>query len=169
MADLDSRIRRLEDRMAITDLSTRYFLASDFDDYDAIKAAFVDSGTFSADGFSGGSTNEEIANGIRAARANFGKRTIHTPHYSLIEFMDDDHASGLVGAHLEIAVAGTSVYAAVRYEDVYVRDGKAWKFQSRSMRTIFALPWPEVGDSLTSPTPVRWPGGNESTSGYPDR
>ncbi|MDF2443077.1 MAG: hypothetical protein JWR01_1280 [Subtercola sp.] len=169
MTDLEARLRRLEDRVAIADLSTRYFLASDFDDYEAIKNAFVENGKFSADGFESGSTNQEISDGIRSARSNFGKRTIHTPHYSLVEFVDDDHATGLVGAHLEISVGGTSVYGAVRYEDAYVRDGEVWKFTSRSMRTIFALPWAEVGESLTSSTPVRWPGGGASPSGYPDR
>jgi hypothetical protein len=113
--DIERRLRRLEDRVEITDLSTRYFLASDFDDYDTIASCYAKESTFSASGFEGGRGPEGVAEMIRGARTNFGT-TIHTPHYSLVEFQDDDHATGMVGAHVGIAVGGKSCFGAVRYE-----------------------------------------------------
>lgn len=167
MGDLEQRVQRLEDRVALADLSTRYFLASDFDDYDAIADAFTEDGVFSADGFEGGRGNLAIAESIRAARENFGV-TVHTPHYSLVTFVDDDNATGLVGAHLEIAVGGTTLFAAVRYEDVYERVHGAWRFKSRSMRTVHAGSWSDVATSLTTDRPIRWPGTEPQPSTYSD-
>ncbi len=102
---------------------------------------------------------------VRRARAAFGT-TLHTPHYVLIDFVDDDHATGLVGAHLEIATGETTVFGAVRYEEEYVREGGRWKFASRNMRTVHLGPWGEVATSLTSQFPVRWPGAEPASSDY---
>ncbi|WP_205683938.1 nuclear transport factor 2 family protein [Cryobacterium aureum] len=163
---LESRIRRLEDRGEIHDLAVRYFLASDFDDYDAIAASFAETSSFAAGGFEGAAGGAGIASMIKGARTAFGT-TIHTPHYVLIDFQDEDHATGLVGAHLEIAVGGTSVFGAVRYEDEYLRENDRWVFAKRNMRTIHVGDWADVQTSLTSETPVRWPGGAPAASNYP--
>jgi uncharacterized protein (TIGR02246 family) len=166
MSDVEARIRRLEDRVELTDLATRYFLASDFDDYEAIARYFTPDGSFAADGFPASVGNEAIAESIRGSRSYFGI-TIHTPHYVLVDFLDDDNATGLVGAHLEIAVGGKTVFAAVRYEDVYVRQDGEWRFRSRNMRTVHAQPWEDVATSLTAELPIRWPGGEPAPSSYP--
>ncbi len=168
MSDLETRIRRLEDRAEVNDLVVRYFLASDFDDYDKIADAFASGGTFSAGGFPGAAGGQGVADMIAGARKGFGN-TIHTPDYVLIEFTDADHATGVVGAHLKIATGGTTVYGAVRYEDEYVREGGRWKFTSRNMRTIHLGPWDEAAGSLTSETPVRWPGAEPAPSDYAHR
>jgi hypothetical protein len=164
--DIEHRVRRLEDRVELEDLSTKYFLASDFDDYETIAKSYAQESTFSASGFEGGSGPEGVAEMIRGARANFGT-TIHTPHYSLVEFQDADHASGMVGAHVEIAVGGQSCFGAVRYEDEYVREDGAWKFRSRNMKTVHFQPWEDAGTSLTAGLPTRWPGGEPAPNDYP--
>lgn len=166
MSDLEARIRRLEDRSEISDLSTRYFLASDFDDYDTISDCYARDSTFAASGFEGGRGPQGVAEMIRGARANFGT-TIHTPHYSLVEFLDDNRATGMVGAHVEIAVGGTSCFGAVRYEDEYVREQGKWKFQSRNMKTIHFQPWEDASTSLTTALPTRWPGADAAPNDYP--
>jgi hypothetical protein len=166
MTDIETRVRRLEDRAELQDLAVRYFLASDFDDFDAIADAFAPEGTFSAGGFPGATGGTGIADMIRQARTAFGT-TIHTPHYVLVDFIDDDHATGLVGAHLEIATGGTTVFGAVRYEDEYVRVDGRWRFASRNMRTVHVGPWDDVASSLTTELPVRWPGADPAPSDYP--
>jgi hypothetical protein len=164
--DMERRLKRLEDRVELSDLSTRYFLASDFDDYDTIASCYAADSTFSASGFEGGRGPQGVADMIRGARANFGT-TIHTPHYSLLEFQDDDHATGMVGAHVEIAVGGRSCFGAVRYEDEYVREDGRWKFRSRNMKTVHFQPWEDAGTSLTADLPTRWPGADPAPNDYP--
>jgi hypothetical protein len=56
--DMERRLRRLEDRVELSDLSTRYFLASDFDDYDTIGSCYAADSTFSASGFEGGAVRK---------------------------------------------------------------------------------------------------------------
>jgi hypothetical protein len=164
--EMERRLRRLEDRIELSDLSTRYFLASDFDDYDAIASCYAKDSSFAASGFEGGRGPEGVAEMIRNARANFGT-TIHTPHYSLVEFQADDHATGMVGAHVEIAVGGQSCFGAVRYEDEYVREEGRWKFRSRNMKTVHFQPWNDAATSLTADLPTRWPGADPAPNDYP--
>ncbi|GAA5063746.1 nuclear transport factor 2 family protein [Nocardia callitridis] len=166
MTDIETRVRRLEDRAELHDLAVRYFLASDFDDFDAIAEAFAPEGVFAAGGFPGATGPAAIADMIRQARTAFGV-TVHTPHYVLLDFVDDDHATGLVGAHLEIATGGTTVFGAVRYEDEYVRLAGRWRFAKRDMRTVHLGPWDAAASSLTSDLPVRWPGAAPAASDYP--
>lgn len=166
MSDLEQRLRRLEDRFEIEELCVQYFLASDSDDYEAIAHSFADKSTFSAGGFPAGEGGQGVADMIRGARQAFGN-SIHTPNYVVINFIDDDNATGLVGAHLEIATGGTTVYAAVRYEDELTRESGRWVFRSRNMKSIFVTPWADVDSSLTAEATVRWPGADATSSDYP--
>lgn len=157
MSDLEHRIRRLEDRAELHDLAVRYFMAADDDDYEVLGACFADDGEFSAGGFVGGSTREEIVQFIRTDRESM-VATVHTPDYSLLEFDGEDRAKGVVGAHLELARGGTTLFGAVRYFDEYVRRDGRWQIRKREMRTIHVGPWDDVASSLTSELRVRWPG-----------
>jgi 3-phenylpropionate/cinnamic acid dioxygenase small subunit len=157
MSDLEGRIRRLEDRAELQDLLVRYFLAADDDDYPALAETFASDATFTAGGFDGGSSRAEVVEFIRADRRNMGP-TIHTLNYSLFSFQDDDHATGVVGAHLELSRGGSTLFGAVRYADQYVREEGRWRIRHRNMLTIHVGPWEQVGSSLTSELRVRWPG-----------
>lgn len=164
--DLEARLQRLEDRAAIEDLVVRYFLAADGDDLDGVEASFTESATFSSSGEINASGRGQIVEFIRVARQHMGL-TVHTPHYSHVTFDGDNNATGLVGAHLELVLAGTGVCGAVRYVDRYERVGGHWLIGARDMRTIYMAPWPEVGEALASSTPVRWPGAAAAPSDYP--
>ncbi|HWI71109.1 MAG TPA: nuclear transport factor 2 family protein [Baekduia sp.] len=158
MSDVEERLRRLEDRAALQDLIVRYFVAADDDDYETLGACFADDGAFSAGGFPGGTTRQEIVDFIRADRESMAA-TVHTPDFLLLDFEGDDAATGVVGAHLELGRGGTTLFGAVRYFDRYARgaDGR-WQITSREMRTKHVGPWDEVASSLTSKLSVRWPG-----------
>ena len=80
-------------------------MRADFDDCEGVMSAFAEDWAFSADGFEAGTGKQGITDSIRSSREAFGT-TIHTPHYVLIEFQHDDHATGLVGAHLRSPSAG---------------------------------------------------------------
>ena len=164
--DLEQRIRRLEDRFALDDLNTRYFLAADGDDMEGVGDSFAEDATFASSGHVGATGREEIVAFILAARGHMGL-TIHTPHYGLYTFDDDHHATGVVGAHLELVLAGQSTLGAVRYVDEYRQDDGRWRIAKRDMRTIFIGDWARSGEVFASSMPVQWPGLDPLPSDYP--
>ncbi|SEO98041.1 nuclear transport factor 2 family protein [Amycolatopsis saalfeldensis] len=168
MPDLEARIRRLEDRAEIGDLVLRYFLAADDDDWAALGATFAEDGSFSAGAFPGGDDRASVVEFIRADRQHMGV-TVHTRNTTLLTFTDEDHADGVVGAHLELARGGTTVYGAVRYYDTYERTADGWKIKSRKMAVIHVGPWDQVGTSLTAPDRARWPGAEPAPADLPGR
>lgn len=166
MSDLEQRIRRLEDRAALDDLNVRYFLACDGDDYPGIGDSFAPDARFATSGVVAAIGREAIVDFIRASRGHMGL-TVHTPHYGLYTFVDDDHAHGLVGVHLELVLGGEALFGAVRYQDEYRRTSQGWRVTDRDMRTIHIAPWNDVGQALLSDRPVRWPGIEPLPTDYP--
>lgn len=166
MDDWERRLQLLEHRAAIDDLNLRYFLAADGDDFTALGNCFAENATFALSGTVSGEGRDAIVKFNRGARSQMGL-TVHTPHYGLYTFIDDKQAEGLVGAHLELVLAGEALFGAVRYQDTYIRTVEGWRFSKRDMRTIYIAPWSEVGPSLLSDTPVRWPGAAPMRSDYP--
>ena len=168
MSELERRIQKLEDRAALQDLAVGYFVATDDDDYETLADMFAPDAKFRAGGFDGGSSRDEIMAFLCAARSNMGV-TIHTPNYSLITFQDDDHATGTVGAHLEIAMGGQSLFGAVRYQDAYVRLDGRWRFSRREMLAYHMGPWQDIASSLTAELRVRWPGADPLPADLPKK
>ena len=166
MTGHETRLARLENRAEIGDLVVRYFLAADGDDPTGVGNSFTDDAVFSSSGAVNASGRAGIVDFIRGAREHMGL-TVHTPNFVLCTIRDDDHASGLVGAHLELVLGGQSLFGAVRYEDEYRRGADGWRISRRDMRTIHIAPWAEVGESLASALPVRWPGIDPLPSDYP--
>lgn len=166
--DLERRIRRLEDRAELNDLIVDYFLASDGDDFEGIAASFTEDAVFSASGAPAGKGRAGITAFIRGARAHMGL-TLHTPNYVRLRFEDDDHASGIVGAHLELVIGNETLFGAVRYIDAYRREDGRWRIAARDMRTIHIAPWSDVGEAMASATPARWTGAEPGQSDYPRR
>lgn len=166
MTSIEARIQRLEDRTALDDLVVRYFLAADGDDLIGVGASFTEDAIFASSGQISASGREGIVDFIAGARAHMGL-TVHTPNYALYTFTDQDRASGLVGAHLELVLAGQSLFGAVRYQDDYIRTGQGWRIARRDMRVIHISPWDDVGEAMRSAVPVRWPGVAPLPSDYP--
>jgi len=152
-ADLAHRVQRLDDRFAIQDLAIRYCIATDAGDRDALRALFTDEATLA--GISGG---DKVVDMLHSVRSAYG-RTIHTPDAHLVEFVDDDHATGVILARAELDIQKRSVHSAIRYYDEYTRcsDG-AWRFSSRTLKFAYAVPVEELPESLTGENTVRWPG-----------
>jgi hypothetical protein len=150
--DLSRRLRRLEDRAELRELVNRYCLAVDDSDWDALL------GLFSADAKMAGQVGPDNVVGIlRSIRSGYG-RTIHTALAQVLEFSDDDHASGIVPSRGELAIAGQTVLCAMRYLDRYVRVDGTWLFASRVLRFNYALPWADMAEAMTGELPVAWPG-----------
>lgn len=157
MTSIEDRVQRLEDRAALDDLIVRYFLAADGDDLPGVGASFAEEATFASSGVISAAGRQGIVDFIATARAQMGL-TLHTPNYALYTFTEEDHAAGLIGAHLELVLGGQSLFGAVRYQDEYVRTAEGWLILRRDMRVIHIAPWSDVGDAMCSAFPVRWPG-----------
>lgn len=152
ITDLAHALRRLQDRQELRDLTLRYCRAIDDSDWTALRGMFADqAGIASAPG------GDEIVGQLRAIRSTYG-RTIHTAHGQLVEFADDDHATGMVPSHAELDINGETVVCAMRYYDDYVREADGWRFARRQIKFVYALPWPRMDGALTEDLPVRWPG-----------
>lgn len=150
--DLSRRIRRLEDRAELRELVNRYCLAIDDSDWDAL------SGLFAADAEMAGQVGPRgVAGVLRSIRSGYG-RTIHTALAQVLEFADDDHASGIVPSRGELSIAGQTVLCAMRYLDDYVRVDGGWRFARRVLRFNYALPWAAMAEAMTGDLPVAWPG-----------
>jgi SnoaL-like domain len=152
-SDLAARAQRIEDRFAIQDLVVRYSIATDRGDRDALLQLFTDDVRMA--GMVG---RTEVVDLLHSIRAGYG-RTIHTPQAHLVEWVDDDHATGVVLSHAELDILGRSVVTAIRYYDEYERgaDG-VWRFAARTLNFAYALPFEEMAESLTGENTVRWPG-----------
>ena len=166
MNEIEQRLRRIEDRTELEDLVVRYFIAADGDDLERLAACFTPDGSFSVSGTLCADSREKVMAFLVGERAKMGL-TVHVPDYTLFSLIDGDRASGIVGAHLLLALGGQTVFGAVRYQDAYVRDGGSWRIRSRDMRTIHIAPWAEVGNAFNSDTPVHWPGTPALASDFP--
>ena len=152
-SELEERIRRAEDRFAIHDLAIRFMLAIDAGDYPRLAEMFTEKAVF-ADAVGG----DQIAALLESMRADYG-RSLHFPEAQLVEFVDDEHATGVVLAHAEVDIRGRTIQTALRYEDEYERDGDGtWRFAGRDIKVTYALPVTDLAESMTDPLPVRWPG-----------
>jgi hypothetical protein len=158
VGDAEHRLRRLEDRAELRELVDRYCLAIDDSDWDALLEMFA-----SPAEMAGVTGRDEVVGRLRATRSGYG-RTIHTVTGQVLDFADDDHASGVVASRGELAISGRTVLCAMRYLDNYERAGGSWRFTRRVIQFSYALPWSEMTGAMTDELAVRWPG-TEAVSG----
>jgi len=152
ITDLARGLRRLEDRQQLRDLTLRYCRAIDDSDWTALRELFADQAEDA-----GAASGDQAVDLLRSIRSTYG-RTIHTAHGQLVEFTDDDHATGMVPSHAELDIKGETVVCAMRYYDDYVRQADGWRFARRQIKFVYALPWPRLAGALTEQLPVHWPG-----------
>jgi hypothetical protein len=149
---LGQRLRRLEDRAELRELTVRYCLAVDDMDWDGLLGLFTDQAELS-----GAAGREDVVRLLRSIRSTYG-RTIHTATGQTLSFTDDDHATGVVASRAELDIMGQTVHCAMRYADEYERERGRWCFSRRRIRFSYALPWADMADSLIGARPVHWPG-----------
>jgi hypothetical protein len=168
MSDIERRMRRIEDRLALEDLNVRYFIASDDSNTATIAATFAEDAEFYASGVLCGRTRDGIVRFIAEKRGTMGL-SVHALQSAVFEFADDDHASGIVSIQLDVVQDGKAYTGALRYCDEYVRDDGAWRFKRRDMLTVYFGTRDEIGTALPSDTPSRWPGQPPTASDFPRR
>jgi ketosteroid isomerase-like protein len=136
---LEKRIQVLEDREAIRELITRYGLVVDDRDMDGIAACFAQDGAFrSRDGVMNARGREAVLAQFRGRFAVLGPSN-HYTHDHLLRFdeQDPDRAYGIVTSHAEVVRNGEPMWAALRYEDVYLREDGRWRFLDRLLSFFY--------------------------------
>ena len=144
LADLDRRIRRLEDLEAIKQLKARYAALCDANyDADGLAALFTADAVWDGGQLGKSEGREAIRQFFRGSsrRISFAIHNILSP---IIE-VDGDTATG--SWYLFQACTYTdgnqAVWGAATYHDRYVREGATWKFQHVRIESHFWTPFEE--------------------------
>ena len=153
---LETRIARLEARLEIQELLTRYTLLIDDHEFDALGALFAPDARFGSPGSS--------HVGREAIVANYRKLgelypiTLHEAHGVVLDFVDDEHAQGQVLGFSEQANQQHTVITSFRYADQYVRLSGHWHFAERTVSTLYAMTHAEhAAGGLAWELRKRWP------------
>lgn len=141
-ADLERRMRRIEDREAIRTLVGTYALAMDNKDFDLVAEIFAEDGRFGwIDGAFDIRGRDAIVEMYRTRLAAAGP-SFHYTHDQFVtwDHADENRATGLVLGHAETAAGASQGLVAIRYHDRYVREGNRWMFSERLLGFLYNVP-----------------------------
>ena len=158
---LERRVDQLLSVREIQELAYRYALAVDSRDLESLVALFVEDVGPGMDSRERDHSYElhptigrdALRNWFRNALASFEMSILSVSNH-VIDFVDSDHASGVVYCHAEMAVGGEWIAQAIQYRDTYERVGGHWYFQYRQHLMWYSLDAREVP---LGPDPVRFP------------
>lgn len=148
--ELEARIGRVEDKLALHDLAHLYGFVMDERDLDGLDRLFTDDARLgSADGVFDARGLEAIAATYRGRYEVLGA-THHFVHSALarIDDEDPDSARGLVSGHAEVVRNGETMLVALRYHDVYRRTERGWRIAERVMGYMYYLPVARYAETL---------------------
>lgn len=131
--DLEVRIDELESREQIRQLVVRYALALDSRDVPALAACFTKDVRM-GDGRRGRTALTEWFDGLLRPYST----TFHLIGNHRIEFVDRDHADGVVYCRPEHEVGEQWIVMPMQYWDRYERQDGEWCFASRSVHAFYA-------------------------------
>ena len=145
LAELDRRLRRLEDVEAIKQLKYRYWRHLDLKQWDALAQCFADDATVCYSSgkyeFAGVSAIMKfLSESLGAAR---GSVTIHQGHHPEIELLSATRARGTWALYNYMfnIKQNRGIRIGAYYEDEYVKLDGTWKFQHIGYRYIFHEEW----------------------------
>ena len=133
----------------IRQLVARYAVAIDSRDLGALVALFVDDVRVGRD-----------ERGREALRAYFDRSlrevnvTILNTGTHVIDFADDDHATGIVYCRGEVQIGDRWIVQAIQYRDSYERRDRHWYFTRRQHLLWYGR---DVGTSPLGLAPANWP------------
>lgn len=158
--DLAARIDRLESLDAIRQLASKYALAIDVRDLDAIVSLYLPDVKVGPQ-----------VQGRPALRAVFDKvlrgftTTSHQVQNHVIEFDDADHAQGLVTCRCEHEAGERWVIVQNLYHDRYERVEGQWYFRGRVQNRLYGT---AVDDPPVGALKDRWPGAEPAPAPFHD-
>lgn len=158
--NIETRVRRLEDRWAIQQLISNYGILLDNREYEAVGDLYTEDARFWQ--HAGNTTDARTRQGIidfYRERLSHAGPTYHYHHGFVLDFDDDDHARGIVSAHAEMGIEGRMILVGFRYHDAYVRGADArWRFSERETYFHYFMPADELPDRYSDRIRRTWPG-----------
>ena len=159
---LANTVRRIDDRQQLGELLSRYGVAVDDRDFEAIGRLFAPDGVFR------GIKGRQAVIDFYRERLSAYTATTHYAHSWHFDFDSDDQARGVVNAHAELCIAGKTFRISLLYLDRYIRSAQGWVFQERDIRFRYVQPFDEVAKGLADPLRVRWPGVEPQAADLPE-
>lgn len=159
--DLERQFKRLLDKEAIRELVTRYSVYIDFGRLSDMLDLFTEDCVVDYGPTFGGVHVGRAAWAAHVTRQSTNPhsrapRFRSTSHHNanvLLEFVDDDTATGWVGLYAwHEKKDGTHAEVWGYYEDVYVRTPQGWRIKQRTERTAGEVNFPHEGNPLPRPS-----------------
>ncbi len=151
LTEIRERLERLESRDEIRQLVSKYALALDMRDMDAMANLFVE------DVAAGGGRRgrKSLRDWLDETMRRQFTGTAHHVGTQIVEFVDADHAVGIVYSKNEHETAAEWVVMQMMYYDHYARVAGRWYFRRRQPLYWYAtdLNKPPIGARK-----MRWPG-----------
>ncbi|PZQ46449.1 MAG: hypothetical protein DI556_20345 [Rhodovulum sulfidophilum] len=157
--DLAARLDRIESRDEIRQLASKYALALDMRDMDAMANLFVPDVEVGKHGRGRQALRDWLADTMR--RQFDG--TSHHVGTQIVEFLDPNHAVGIVYSKNEHETGADWVIMQMMYHDSYQRVDGRWWFRRRRPLYWYAtdLARPPIGGRK-----MRWPGREPYDGGF---
>lgn len=149
-SDIETRLDRLESTEAIRQLVSRYALAIDVRDLDALSELFVEDVRVEQ-GRSGRPALKAWFDGFMRNRF---RETAHNVTSHVIEFRNADEANGVVYCRAEHELGDRFVVQQMQYWDHYARRDDLWLFVRRTPLAWYAT---DVLERPVGREKVRWP------------
>lgn len=133
----------------IRQLASRYAVAINHRDFDALVALFVPDVRVGKD-----QTGRDALRANFAGQLSAGHRTILQVTTQVIDVTDEDHATGIVGTRAEIEGVAEWIVQVIEYHDTYERREGRWMFVRRRHYLWYGA------DMLTRPNDLpdaNWP------------
>ncbi len=133
LAALARLVQEHQDRIEIAGLCAQYCHAIDDRDLDKLCDLFT------ADGTNSGRHGRTEIRPFFTNRFNLWGMSFHSPLSHIISFQGTDNATGILTGYAEMQIEGEYWIAAARYTDVYVRDGRTWRFAERTPKFYYYM------------------------------
>jgi SnoaL-like domain len=149
MDDLLHRIDRIESTDAIRQLASRYGMLLDQRDIEGVVQLFVEDTRVTR--------TERGHDALRSLLQYLMRQfttSIHFVGNHTIDFVDDDHANGIVYCKAEHEYGDQWIMMAIQYWDRYERRDGRWLFVGRQIKHWYAV---DVLERPNGPDKTRWP------------
>jgi ketosteroid isomerase-like protein len=137
----------------IQQLAHRYAVSLDARDLDALVALYVPDVRVTREASGREALRADFDRTLRAVGATFLQVGSH-----VVDFTDDDHASGVVYTRGEIQDGGPDsarwIVHAIQYHDSYERRDGRWLFARRKHLLVYGA---ELGENPLTLPPAEWP------------